>query len=203
MRISTLGISHYRGGGRLSNPEPSQAGAGTPDPKTERFLALLGAHERSLFAYVYALTPSWSDAEEVMQRLRIRIWHQFERYDETRPFEAWARAIAYYLVLAYRKETNRQRLFFNERILEAVHKEYDKHMEHASDRRDALLACLDKLDGRKRELVDAYYQSSRQPTDVIAGKLSMTPSALRQALYRIRRLLVECVERKVRLESPK
>src|SRR5262245_9091426 len=40
------------------------------DPKTEQFLRLLGAHERSLFAYVYAIAPNWQDAEEIMQRVR-------------------------------------------------------------------------------------------------------------------------------------
>lgn len=187
----------------MSDSASSEVDRERPDRNTERFLELLGAHERSLFTYVYALAPSWSDAEEVMQRVRIRIWHQFDKYDESRPFDVWARAIAYYLVLAYRKEKSRQRMFFSDRVLEAVHKEYDRHMEHAGDRRDALLTCLDKLDGRKRELVDVYYQSSRQPTETIAGELAMTPSALRQALYRIRRFLMECVERTVRLESPK
>jgi RNA polymerase sigma-70 factor (ECF subfamily) len=185
----------------LSDSASLPAEEAGPDPKTERFLELLGAHERSLFAYVYAMSPAWADAEEVMQRVRIRIWHQFDQYDESRPFDVWARAIAYYLMLAYRKEKSRQRQFFDERVLEAVHKEYEAYAEQSTDRREALLACLDKLDGRKRELVDAYYQTSRQPTDVLAGKLSMTPNALRQALFRIRRLLLECVERAVRVES--
>jgi DNA-directed RNA polymerase specialized sigma24 family protein len=94
-------------------------------PKTEEFLRLLGAHERNLFAYVYALAPNWQDAEEVMQRLRIRIWQQFDQYETDKPFDAWARAIAYYLVLAFRKEKSRQREFFAERILEAVSREFE------------------------------------------------------------------------------
>ena len=65
-----------------------------PTPKTEQFLELLGACERSLFAYVYALAPNWQDAEEIMQRVRIRIWQQFDQYDEAKSFDAWARAIA-------------------------------------------------------------------------------------------------------------
>jgi RNA polymerase sigma-70 factor (ECF subfamily) len=174
-----------------------------PSPKTEKFLKLLGAHERSLFAYVFALAPSWQDAEEVMQRVRIRIWQQFEQYDEDKPFDAWARAIAYYLVLAYRKEKSRKREFFTERILEAVSNQFEKHMERANDRRDALVTCLDKLDDRKRELVNVYYLSSRDSTETIAGDLSMTPNALRQSLFRIRRALMDCVERTVRAEARK
>lgn len=170
-------------------------------PKTEEFLRLLGAHERSLFAYVYALAPGWLDAEEVMQRLRIRIWQQFDQYESDKPFDAWARAIAYYLVLAYRKEKSRQREFFAERVLEAVSSQYEKHLEGAQDRHEVLAGCLEKLDARKRDLVNAYYSSAKNSSEAVAGKLSMTPNAVRQALFRIRKMLLECVERTMRVES--
>jgi RNA polymerase sigma-70 factor (ECF subfamily) len=190
-------------GGLLNDSGSTSAAGDGPSPKTEQFLKLLGAHERSLFAYVFALAPSWQDAEEVMQRVRIRIWQQFDQYDADKPFDAWARAIAYYLMLAYRKEKSRKREFFTERILEAVSNQFDKHLERAHERRDALLVCLDKLDDRKRGLVDAYYLSARQPTEAIAGELAMTPNALRQSLFRIRKVLLDCVERTMRVESRK
>jgi RNA polymerase sigma-70 factor (ECF subfamily) len=170
-------------------------------PSTERFLKLLGAHERGLFAYVYSLAPNWQDAEEVMQRVRIRIWQQFDQYDSAKPFDAWARAIAYYLVLAYRKEKSRQREFFTEKVLEAVSDQFNAHLEDADQRRDALLRCLEKLDGRRRELVTAYYSSTRHSSQLIATRLSMTPNALRQSMFRIRKLLLECVTRTMQRES--
>jgi RNA polymerase sigma-70 factor (ECF subfamily) len=173
----------------------------TQGPKTEEFLRLLGAHERSLFAYVYALAPGWLDAEEVMQRLRIRIWQQFDQYETDKPFDAWARAIAYYLVLAYRKEKSRQREFFAERVLEAVSSEYEKHLEGAHDRHEVLASCMEKLDERKRELVRTYYSTAKNSSETVANRLSMTPNAVRQALFRIRKILLECVERTMRAES--
>jgi RNA polymerase sigma-70 factor (ECF subfamily) len=185
----------------LSEEGAAPAGGAQPGPKTEQFLKLLGAHERSLFTYVYALTLNVQDADEVMQRVRIRVWQQFDQYDSEKPFDAWARAIAYYLVLAYRKEKSRQREFFAERILEAVSDGFEGHLDRANDRRDALLRCLDKLEGRKRDLVSAYYSSAKQRTETIARELSMTPNALRQSLFRIRKVLLECVERTMRAES--
>src|SRR5262249_5832302 len=115
--------------------------------------------------------------------------------------DAWARAIAYYLVLAYRKEKSRQREFFTERILEAVSEQFEAHLGQAADRRDALLGCLDKLEGRKRDLVTSYYSSARPTSETIAKKLSLTPNALRQSLFRIRKVLLECVERTMQAES--
>jgi RNA polymerase sigma-70 factor (ECF subfamily) len=185
----------------LSGPVTDLTPDEQPAPKTEQFLKLLGAHERGLFAYVYALAPNWQDAEEVMQRVRIRIWQQFAQYDAAKPFDAWARAIAYYLVLAYRKEKSRQREFFTEEVLEAVSDQFDAHLEDADLRREALLRCLDKLDGRRREMVTAYYSSARHTSETLATRLSMTPNALRQSLFRIRKLLLDCVTRTMRLEA--
>jgi RNA polymerase sigma-70 factor (ECF subfamily) len=185
----------------LNEAATGSSGENEPSPKTEQFLKLLGAHERSLFTYVYALTLNLQDADEVMQRVRIRVWQQFDQYDTEKPFDAWARAIAYYLVLGYRKEKSRQREFFTERILEAVSGSFEMHSDCTSDRRDALLRCLEKLDERKRELVSAYYSSGKQRTESIARDLSMTPNALRQSLFRIRKVLLSCVERTLRSES--
>lgn len=188
-------------GGVLLNEPGADSSSGDLGPKTEQFLELLGAHERMLFAYVYALSPNWQDAEEIMQRVRIRIWQQFDQYEADKPFDAWARAIAYYLVLGYRKEKSRVREFFSERILEAVSDQFDGNVERSSVRRNALMQCLDKLDGRKRDLVYSYYCSPARPsTEGIAAALAMTPNALRQALFRIRKILHECVERTLRAE---
>jgi DNA-directed RNA polymerase specialized sigma24 family protein len=96
---------------------------------------------------------------------------------------------------------SRQREFFTERILEAVSDEFSAHWERADERREALLRCLEKLDERRRSVVIMYYSSARQTGDSVATRLSMTPGALRQSLFRIRRLLFDCVSRTMRVES--
>ena len=161
---------------------------------TERFVTLLGAHERDTFRYIYSLTGNWSDAQEVMQRVRIRIWEQFEQYDEEKPFGPWARAIAYYLVLAFRKERSRQKEFFSENVLEAISTTFAETAQTLDDRRDALLGCLDKLPREQRQLVDDYY-ARNEPVANVAEGLGLSSGALRQALFRIRRTLQRCVER--------
>jgi RNA polymerase sigma-70 factor (ECF subfamily) len=185
----------------LDEPGAEFSSVAGQEPQTEQFLKLLGAHERNLFAYVYALAPNWQDAEEVMQRVRIRIWQQFGQYDAEKPFDAWARAIAYYMVLAFRKEKSRQREFFAEQVLEAVSNQFETYAGQASDRRDALLRCLNKLEDRKRDLVTAYYSSTRQSSEQIAEGLAITPNALRQTVFRIRKVLLDCVQRTMQAES--
>src|SRR5262245_3143405 len=124
-----------RGGGNVLD-QPSQHDSPAPlggnvarAGDGQRFVELLGAHARELFGYIFSLTANWDDSQEIMQRLRIRIWEQFERYDQERPFGAWARAIAYYLVLAFRKERSRQREFFTERVIQLLDEAYARTNE--------------------------------------------------------------------------
>jgi RNA polymerase sigma-70 factor, ECF subfamily len=171
-----------------------------PTPRTVELLRLLGAHERSLFAYVHALTPSWQDAEEVMQEVRIRIWQDFDRYDAAKPFGCWARAIAYYLTLTYRKQKSRQREFFSEQVLREVSDTYETLVDSSNERYAALQRCLEKLSDRNRKVVEDYYLAAKPARSSIAERLSVTPNALRQLLFRIRKSLFECVERSMRSE---
>jgi RNA polymerase sigma-70 factor, ECF subfamily len=170
-----------------------------PTARTVELLNLLGPQERSLFAYVYALTPNWQDAEEVMQEVRLRVWQQFDQYDPAKPFGCWVRAIAYYAVLTYRKKTNREREFFGDHLLKEVSDTYEALVDGANERRAALRCCLDKLSERKRRVIEVYYLST-EPAAKIAENLSLSQNALRQLLFRIRKTLFECVERTIRSE---
>jgi RNA polymerase sigma-70 factor (ECF subfamily) len=158
-----------------------------------QFVELLGAHERALFGYIFSMTGNWDDSQEIMQRLRIRIWEQFDQYDAARPFGAWARAIAYYLVLAFRKEKSRQREYFTERVMQLLDEAYPAAETTMSSSRDALVQCLDKLSGENQRLVMEYYVPGGPAA--LAQSLGKTANALRQAVLRVRRQLLECVQR--------
>ncbi len=133
-----------------------------------------------------------------MQRVRIRLWQQFGEYDACKPFAAWARAIAYYLVLAFRKERSRQKEYFSERVMEVISDAFGEADQMLDDRREALLSCLERLRADQRKLVEQYYSRS-EPVAVVAESMNMQSGTLRQALFRIRKTLHDCVERTFRL----
>jgi RNA polymerase sigma-70 factor (ECF subfamily) len=160
-----------------------------------KFIELLGAHERNLFGYIFSMTGNWDDSQEIMQRLRIRIWEQFGQYDPSRPFGAWARAIAYYLVLAFRKEKSRQREFFTERVIRLLDEAYASAGDDISASREALVDCLGKLSKEQQNLVTEYYTTGGPAA--LAESLGKSANSLRQAVLRIRRMLFDCVQRGV------
>jgi RNA polymerase sigma-70 factor (ECF subfamily) len=184
----------------LDQPRSTESPVPGPAASGQRFVEILGAHERELFGYIFSLTANWDDSQEIMQRLRIRIWEQFDRYDQERPFGAWARAIAYYLVLAFRKERSRQREYFTERVIQLLDEAYAKSSEGIGQSREALVECLAKLTAEKQKLVTDYYSPGGAAE--LAKTLGMTANSLRQAVHRIRRQLHECVQRRLRAAGP-
>ena len=176
----------------------SQDDTNLPDesPNSDRFVELLGIQERHLLPYVYSLTGDWNDTEEVAQRVRLKLWKQFDQYDESLSFGAWARAIAYYEVLTYRKEKQRRPDFLNEAVLSKLSETYEEMIDTDDSRHMLLRGCVEKLASKDRKLVADYYANLGKSRD-LSVRTGHSVSALRQKLYRIRKLLLGCVEQKL------
>jgi RNA polymerase sigma-70 factor, ECF subfamily len=165
------------------------------------FVRLLAKHERQLSGYVHILVPSWQDAEDVLQNTKLRLWEQFDSFRRDGDFAAWAIAIANYMVRTYRKSCQRQRVCFNDQVLERI----SRHVPATSsslqeDRALALVECVKALNDASRTLLHQFC-AGRQKIKDIASELGQTASATRVALFRIRRSLFECVTKRLQEEK--
>ncbi len=165
------------------------------------FVTLLGQHERQLNAYVLALAPRWEDADEIVQQTRIRLWEQFSEYDSQKDFGAWARTIAYYQVLTYRKRRSRQCWQLSEDVLAQVAATAAATASGDLDpRRRALVGCLNELRESQRALLSRCYEG-QESLEQIAASIGRSYGALRQTLYRLRLILHDCIEKSVQREA--
>jgi RNA polymerase sigma-70 factor (ECF subfamily) len=143
----------------------------------------------------------WQDAEDVLQNTKLRLWEQFDSFRPDADFGAWAIAIANYMVRTHRKNCQRQRVCFSDKVLEKV----SQHLPAASsplqdDRAVALVECVKTLNDASRRLLSLFC-SRRQRIKDIARELGQTPGATYTGLFRIRRSLFECVQRRLREEK--
>jgi len=178
----------------------SQESTSGRNDRTEEFLRLYGQHDRALYAFILALVPNWADADDLAQETRLRLWQQFDKYAEGTDFEAWARSIAYYLILARREKEARNKLRFGLSFYQAVAKEYAAVPELLFLRQKALKRCVEKLEPQRRKLLEDYYgrgQSLRE----IAARLGRSYDATRKALYRTQRALADCIELELQQEE--
>lgn len=170
-----------------------------PD-KTVRFVSLLANSERRLAAFVLSVVPNFADADEVLQETKVRLWEQFDNYDPSKSFDAWARSIAYFQVLTYRKKAEREKLVFSTELLDALNLSYANSEKEISLYSAALESCLKRLSKKNQSLLSAAYSGCTRLDDA-AQSFGMTVAAVKKALYRSRAALHECIVRRIRSES--
>ena len=160
---------------------------------TAEFVRLLKQHDRRIASFIFALVSNWSDAEDLLQETSVRLWEQFDEYRPGADFGAWACTIARYMVMAYRKKQQRNRLQLSSDVIEKVALELDAAAAEQNDRLRALAACLKKCDGRSRKLLRLCYEKNAQIKN-IAERLGRSITGLYMALSRLRKALYDCVE---------
>ncbi|CAL1125272.1 unnamed protein product [Cladocopium goreaui] len=125
---------------------------------TEEFVQLLTAHQPRLYAYIRALVPVRSDAEEVLQQTSIALWQNFDQFERGTDFARWALKVAHFRVLEFRKQQQRDRLCFSNDFIEGFTPD-SPECRHTDDRQRILAKCLSRLRQRDRELVQSRYRS--------------------------------------------
>lgn len=168
------------------------------DRSTE-FVKLLAGCERQLTSYIIALVPDFADADEILQETKMRLWAQFDDYDATKSCGAWATKVAYYQIMTYRTKKKREakgKHLFSLGLVELLSAEARTRAAGNSDRLSALVACLEALGGRSRQMLDQFYGSGKSVRE-IAEASSLSDHGVHKTLYRSRVRLRDCVERKL------
>ena len=137
----------------------------------------------------------------MLQETKLRLWEQFESFRRNADFAAWAITVANYMVRAHRKRCQRQRVCFSDELLEKISRHVPAISSSGRDERVLALAqCVRMLSDASRKLLRLFLQGHRKIKD-IARELGQTPSTTRVALFRIRRSLFECVQKRLQEEK--
>lgn len=170
-----------------------------PQPRiadASAFVQLFSVHQRSVHAYISALVPSAADADDIMQETSLALWQKFEEFDSQRDFFRWACGIAFVAVLRYRRRTAKDKLWFNEEILQLISTELLDYDDAKDLRRQALRECIKKLDPREQHYIDARYRAGSS-VEAVARELGRPANAVYRMLSRIRDRLFDCITRHV------
>jgi RNA polymerase sigma-70 factor, ECF subfamily len=173
---------------------------GDNDAAAKLFVALLARHERSLSGYILSLVPNWTDADDLLQETKLRLWEQFRVYDSSKDFGVWARTIAHYQVLTYRKRSHRQSARFTSTCVELVAAEAAAVATEADTRHRLLAECLAALSDASRKVLAFCYSDNLSIKDA-AVKLGRSVRGLQRAVANLRRTLQQCVEDRLHQEE--
>ncbi len=169
--------------------------------RTELLVRLLARHQDELFRYIFSLLPHEEDARDVLQETSVALCRKFADYDPDKPFLAWAYRFAYLEVLKQRERNQRGRRHLSPGLIERLAREREEHESVLQARLQALEHCLEELSPADRELIRSRYHGKVR-TDELVRFSGASRRTLFRNLDRIRRLLLECINRRVAAAGP-
>ena len=113
---------------------------------------------------------------------------------------AWACRVAYLEVCNFRRTASRDRLHFSDELLAYLAEDRVDDLRNVNRRMDALRECLQGLGKLQQELLHHAYGSD-QSIRQLADRLGKAVQTIYNRLFRIRRLLFDCVERRLAAEG--
>jgi RNA polymerase sigma-70 factor (ECF subfamily) len=162
--------------------------------RNAEFLRLMTQFQGRLYAYILSLLGDPDRANDVLQEANIVLWRDSGEFVPGSNFKAWAFRVAHFQVMAHRQKLIRDKLVFEDPLLEAVAFGAREADESFDGRRERLAGCLEKLPAPQREMLRRRYTEG-QPLEEIGRERKMSANAVTQALFRIRQALMSCVAR--------
>ena len=172
---------------------------------TAWFMEQVGREQSRLRAFIRSLGVRAEAVDDLAQDALLVAYQRLEVFRRDEDFGAWVRGIARRLVAnALRKESRRQQILSDhvtELLVAAGPEDLHPLAEAAEeDRLAALRCCLEKVPESARRLLHLRYFEEVTP-GVIAGRLERSATDVRQQLFRLRRELLECIERRLSAAS--
>jgi RNA polymerase sigma-70 factor, ECF subfamily len=164
--------------------------------RTELLVRLLSKHQDDLFRYIFALLPHEEDARDALQETCVALYRKFEDYDTGKPFLAWAFGFAFLEILKQRDRKRRGARYLTKGLVERLAVERLQREPVLQARLTALEDCLQQLAPRDRELIRLRYQA-KSSTEELTPEFGPSRRTLFRKLVRIRRLLFDCINRRV------
>jgi RNA polymerase sigma-70 factor (ECF subfamily) len=156
----------------------------------------IARHQSRLRGFVRCLLVRPADVDDILQEINAVLWEKADEFQPGTNFWAWASQIARFKVLNHIRKVGRERLVFDETILEQLAEIATKKLEQLDQRRAALDHCLQQLPPPQRQLIDLRYTAG-QTIELIGESIGRPAGSVRQALYRIRAALHACIERQL------
>jgi RNA polymerase sigma factor (sigma-70 family) len=100
-----------------------------------------------------------SEVDDLLQEVNVVLWEKCDEFQPGTDFWAWASQIARFKVLNQVRKYGRERLVFDDAVLQRLAAMAEQKLQDLDRRRDALDHCLKQLPPAQRQLIDLRYAS--------------------------------------------
>lgn len=174
-------------------------------PKTEKrylisrvppeFAQQITENQQRLYGYIRSLVGNSASSWDILQETNIVLWKKQADFQPGTNFDAWSFTIARFQVLAFLRDRKRDPLqLLTPDLLEVLGPDAEIEAGQLTDRLAALRKCLSHLTEKSRTLIDLHYSKGLKMKE-IASSFGQSSAAVKQAIFRIRQSLFECIEK--------
>jgi RNA polymerase sigma-70 factor (ECF subfamily) len=167
---------------------------------SEAVVRLFSQHQRWLFGYLVSLLGNPNDAEDVMQEVSVVLWKDQHKFELGTNFTAWLGVIAYHQVQKFWRNRKRDQIVLSPDIVEQL-AALPEDFELMENRRRVLSDCVSQLRDPDRILVRRFYGERKITAKKLAEELGRPAGTVYKAMNRVRRTLLDCVDRKLKAEG--
>ncbi|MBR2838770.1 MAG: sigma-70 family RNA polymerase sigma factor [Kiritimatiellae bacterium] len=155
--------------------------------KDVTFISQLTKAQFELKVYIAALACDLQDVDDILQETNVYIWRKADTYDPSRPFLPWAKALAKYQVLRWRKDLERDRLVLDDTAIELLADDALSEVDHDVQML-ALRRSLRQLTDDEFKLLKSKYVARKRMPE-LAREFHVSEGAVASRLFRIRKYL--------------
>ncbi|MCM8539925.1 MAG: sigma-70 family RNA polymerase sigma factor [Lentisphaeraceae bacterium] len=160
----------------------------------ELFVTLFETDRHRLYAYIFAFVANGSIADDIFQETSLLLWRDFINFTPGTDFSKWANGIAFNRIRSYRRKNKKYDHVFSESMLESLSETSAKDPDDEL-KWHTLQDCRAALPGHLKEIYEDFYVKNRKAQDV-ADKSGRSIFAIRKAIHKLRKKLINCVEHK-------
>lgn len=162
------------------------------DPKA--FTAIVLEHQEKLKDYIAFVVSDRNVLEDVLQEVNLTLLDKEKEYNREKDFFPWACGVAKLKILSHFRDKKRERVSFDSDLIETLAGKAVAIIESKYDvRREKMEQCLTKLPPEQNRLMWMHY-GENYSVEEIADIQRRKYDTIRKILYRIRAVLVRCVE---------
>lgn len=170
-----------------------------PTVNTELFTQLFEADKKRLYSYIFAFVLDKAAADDIFQETCLTLWQKFDTFEPGTNFSKWANTIAFYRIHRFRDKQSKYQLgldddFVNEfsQTIAAIENQSSAkekkwcHIDH----------CRSLLSSSLQMVYQRFYVDNLTAQN-IATNTGRSIYAIRKAVCKLRKKLIDCVDKKV------
>jgi RNA polymerase sigma-70 factor (ECF subfamily) len=182
----------------IKEPAPL-AESPTMDGKPLDIARVVREHQAAVWRYVRFLGAEPAEADDLTQETFLALARGGFVERDARQTIGYLRVVARNQLLALRRRQSREINTVELEAADAVWSAAAGPDGTLTNYLDALRDCITKLEGRAQEAINLHYRD-KSSRETIATHLGMQPDGVKTLLRRIRQVLRECIERKVKAD---